>query len=67
LGDCNGRGAPRRLRDAEIVTANLLDGEQRRVSARVPPTRHPDPRSGRVRLTGATRASGRRCSSASAR
>ena len=38
LGDCNGRGAftHTAYNDYEIVAANLLDGEQRRVSERVP-------------------------------
>ena len=38
LGDCNGRGAftHTAYNDFEIVAANLLDGEQRRVSDRIP-------------------------------
>lgn len=38
LGDCNGRGAftHTAYNDFEIVAANLLDGEDRRVSQRVP-------------------------------
>ena len=38
LGDCNGRGAftHTSYNDYEIVAANLLDGENRRVSDRVP-------------------------------
>lgn len=38
LGDCNGRGAftHTAYNDFEIVSANLLDGEDRRVSQRVP-------------------------------
>ena len=38
LGDCNGRGAftHTSYNDFEIVAANLLDGERRRVSDRVP-------------------------------
>ena len=38
LGDCNGRGAftHTAYNDFEIVAANLLDGEHRRVSDRVP-------------------------------
>jgi pyruvate/2-oxoglutarate dehydrogenase complex dihydrolipoamide dehydrogenase (E3) component len=38
LGDCNGRGAftHTAYNDYEIVAANLLDGEKRRVSERVP-------------------------------
>ena len=37
LGDCNGRGAftHTAYNDFEIVAANLLDGEQRRVSDRI--------------------------------
>jgi pyruvate/2-oxoglutarate dehydrogenase complex dihydrolipoamide dehydrogenase (E3) component len=38
LGDCNGRGAftHTAYNDFEIVAANLLDGEERRVSQRLP-------------------------------
>jgi pyruvate/2-oxoglutarate dehydrogenase complex dihydrolipoamide dehydrogenase (E3) component len=38
LGDCNGRGAftHTAYNDYEIIAANLLDGEQRRVSDRIP-------------------------------
>ncbi|MGH7120197.1 MAG: FAD-dependent oxidoreductase [Acetobacteraceae bacterium] len=38
LGDCNGRGAFTHTawNDFEIVAANLLDGEHRRVSDRIP-------------------------------
>lgn len=38
LGDCNGRGAftHTAYNDFEIVAANLLDGEDRKVSARIP-------------------------------
>lgn len=38
LGDCNGRGAftHTAYNDFEIVAANLLDGDDRRVSSRVP-------------------------------
>jgi pyruvate/2-oxoglutarate dehydrogenase complex dihydrolipoamide dehydrogenase (E3) component len=38
LGDCNGRGAftHTSYNDYEIVAANLFDGEQRRVSERIP-------------------------------
>lgn len=38
LGDCNGRGAftHTAYNDYEIVAANLLDGEERRVSDRIP-------------------------------
>ena len=38
LGDCNGRGAftHTAYNDFEIVAANLLDGEQRKVSDRIP-------------------------------
>ncbi len=39
LGDCNGRGAFTHTswNDFEIVAANLLDGDRRRVSDRIPP------------------------------
>ena len=38
LGDCNGKGAftHTAYNDFEIVTGNLLDGEKRRVSGRIP-------------------------------
>jgi pyruvate/2-oxoglutarate dehydrogenase complex dihydrolipoamide dehydrogenase (E3) component len=38
LGDCNGRGAftHTSFNDAEIVAANLLDNDPRRVSDRIP-------------------------------
>ena len=38
LGDCNGRGAftHTAYNDFEIVAANLLDGERRKVSERIP-------------------------------
>ena len=41
LGDCNGRGAftHTAYNDFEIVAANLLDGEPRRLSDRIPATR----------------------------
>ena len=41
MGDCNGRGAftHTSYNDFEIVAANLLDDDPRRVSDRVPPTR----------------------------
>jgi len=54
LGDCNGRGAftHTAYNDFEIVAANLLDGEQRKVSARVPGyALYIDPPLGRVGLT----------------
>ena len=54
LGDCNGRGAftHTAYNDFEIVAANLLDGEQRRVSDRVPAyALYIDPPLGRVGLT----------------
>ncbi len=64
LGDCNGRGAftHTSYNDHEIVTANLLDGEQRRVSDRIPAyALFTDPPLGRVGLTETeARASGRR-------
>ena len=54
LGDCNGRGAftHTSYNDYEIVAANLLDGEDRRVSARIPAyALYIDPPLGRVGLT----------------
>jgi pyruvate/2-oxoglutarate dehydrogenase complex dihydrolipoamide dehydrogenase (E3) component len=54
LGDCNGKGAftHTAYNDAEIVAANLLDGESRRVSDRVPGhALYIDPPLGRVGLT----------------
>ena len=54
LGDCNGRGAftHTAYNDFEIVAANLLDGEQRRLSDRVPAyALYIDPPLGRVGLT----------------
>ncbi len=54
LGDCNGRGAFTHTswNDHEIVAANLLDGETRRVSERVPAyALFIDPPLGRVGLT----------------
>jgi pyruvate/2-oxoglutarate dehydrogenase complex dihydrolipoamide dehydrogenase (E3) component len=54
LGDCNGRGAftHTAYNDFEIVAANLLDGEQRKVSARIPGyALYVDPPLGRVGLT----------------
>lgn len=54
LGDCNGRGAftHTAYNDFEIVAANLLDGEQRRVSDRVPAyALYIDPPLGRVGMT----------------
>jgi pyruvate/2-oxoglutarate dehydrogenase complex dihydrolipoamide dehydrogenase (E3) component len=54
LGDCNGRGAftHTAYNDFEIVAANLLDGERRRVSDRVPAyALYVDPPLGRVGLT----------------
>ncbi len=63
LGDCNGRGAftHTAYNDFEIVAANLLDGEQRRVSDRIPAyALFIDPPLGRVGVTVAqARASGR--------
>ena len=63
LGDCNGRGAftHTAYNDYEIVAANLLDGERRRVSDRVPAyALYIDPPLGRVGMTEAqARASGR--------
>lgn len=54
LGDCNGRGAftHTAYNDYEIVAANLLDGETRRVSDRLPAyALYTDPPLGRVGLT----------------
>jgi pyruvate/2-oxoglutarate dehydrogenase complex dihydrolipoamide dehydrogenase (E3) component len=54
LGDCNGRGAftHTAYNDFEIVAANLLDDEQRRVSDRVPAyALYIDPPLGRVGVT----------------
>jgi pyruvate/2-oxoglutarate dehydrogenase complex dihydrolipoamide dehydrogenase (E3) component len=54
LGDCNGRGAftHTAYNDFEIIAANLLDGEQRRVSDRVPAyALYVDPPLGRVGMT----------------
>jgi pyruvate/2-oxoglutarate dehydrogenase complex dihydrolipoamide dehydrogenase (E3) component len=63
LGDCNGRGAftHTAYNDFEIVAANLLDGEKRRVSDRIPGyALYTDPPLGRVGMTEAqARASGR--------
>ncbi|MYL98477.1 FAD-containing oxidoreductase [Novosphingobium sp. FGD1] len=63
LGDCNGRGAFTHTawNDFEIVAANLLDGEDRRVSLRVPGyALYIDPPLGRVGMTFAqARASGK--------
>jgi pyruvate/2-oxoglutarate dehydrogenase complex dihydrolipoamide dehydrogenase (E3) component len=54
LGDCNGRGAftHTAYNDFEIVAANLLDGEDRRVSQRLPGyALYIDPPLGRVGMT----------------
>jgi len=54
LGECNGRGAftHTAYNDFEIVAANLLDGERRRVSDRVPAyALYIDPPLGRAGLT----------------
>ena len=54
LGDCNGRGAftHTAYNDFEIVAANLLDGEHRKVSARIPVyALYTDPPLGRVGMT----------------
>jgi pyruvate/2-oxoglutarate dehydrogenase complex dihydrolipoamide dehydrogenase (E3) component len=63
LGDCNGRGAftHTAFNDAEIVVANLLEGDSRRVSDRIPVYGlFVDPPLGRVGKTEAeVRASGR--------
>ena len=64
LGDCNGRGAFTHTswNDYEIVAANLLDGEHRRVSDRIPAyALYTDPPLGRAGMTAAdVRTSGRR-------
>jgi len=63
LGDCNGRGAftHTAYNDFEIVAANLLDGEARRVSDRVPAyALYIDPPLGRVGMTEALARSGGR-------
>jgi pyruvate/2-oxoglutarate dehydrogenase complex dihydrolipoamide dehydrogenase (E3) component len=63
LGDCNGRGAftHTAYNDFEIVAANLLDGERRRLSDRIPAyALYVDPPLGRVGMTEArARATGR--------
>jgi pyruvate/2-oxoglutarate dehydrogenase complex dihydrolipoamide dehydrogenase (E3) component len=63
LGECNGRGAftHTAYNDFEIVAANLLDGEARRVSDRVPAyALYTDPPLGRVGKTlSEARATGR--------
>ncbi len=63
MGDCNGRGAftHTAYNDFEILAANLLDGEHRTLSQRVPGyALYIDPPLGRVGLTEAqARASGR--------
>jgi pyruvate/2-oxoglutarate dehydrogenase complex dihydrolipoamide dehydrogenase (E3) component len=54
LGDCNGRGAftHTSYNDYEIVAANLLDGDNRRVSDRIPAyALYVDPPLGRVGLS----------------
>ncbi len=64
LGDCNGRGAftHTSYNDFEIVAANLLDGDHRRVSDRVEAyALYVDPPLGRVGMTeAAVRKSGRK-------
>jgi pyruvate/2-oxoglutarate dehydrogenase complex dihydrolipoamide dehydrogenase (E3) component len=64
LGDCNGRGAFTHTswNDYQIVAANLLDGEHRRVSDRIPAyALYTDPPLGRAGMTVADiRTSGRR-------
>jgi pyruvate/2-oxoglutarate dehydrogenase complex dihydrolipoamide dehydrogenase (E3) component len=64
LGECNGRGAftHTAYNDFEIVAANLLDGEQRRVSDRIPVyALFTDPPLGRCGMTDAEiRRSGQR-------
>jgi pyruvate/2-oxoglutarate dehydrogenase complex dihydrolipoamide dehydrogenase (E3) component len=54
LGDCNGRGAftHTSYNEYEIVAANLLDGQQRRLSDRIPAyALYIDPPLGRVGMT----------------
>jgi pyruvate/2-oxoglutarate dehydrogenase complex dihydrolipoamide dehydrogenase (E3) component len=54
LGDCNGRGAFTHTswNDFEIVAANLLDGDRRRVSDRIPAyALYTDPPLGRAGMT----------------
>jgi pyruvate/2-oxoglutarate dehydrogenase complex dihydrolipoamide dehydrogenase (E3) component len=54
IGDCNGRGAftHTSYNDFEIVAANVLDNEQRRVSDRIPAyALYTDPPLGRVGMT----------------
>ncbi|MEW6322293.1 MAG: FAD-containing oxidoreductase [Acidobacteriota bacterium] len=64
LGDCNGRGAftHTAYHDYEVVAGNLLDGDPRRLSDRIPCyALYTDPPVGRVGMTVAeARASGRR-------
>jgi pyruvate/2-oxoglutarate dehydrogenase complex dihydrolipoamide dehydrogenase (E3) component len=64
LGECNGRGAftHTAYNDFEIVAANLLDGDRRRVSDRLPAyALYTDPPLGRAGMTEAeVRRSGRR-------
>jgi pyruvate/2-oxoglutarate dehydrogenase complex dihydrolipoamide dehydrogenase (E3) component len=64
LGDCNGRGAFTHTswNDYEIVAGNLLDGEHRRISDRIPAyALYTDPPLGRAGMTAAdVRKSGRR-------
>ena len=64
MGDCNGRGAftHTAYNDFEIVAANLLDGEDRKLSDRITPyALYVDPPLGRVGMTEAeARRTGRR-------
>lgn len=64
LGDCNGRGAFTHTswNDYEIIVANLLDGESRRISDRIPGyALYTDPPLGRAGMTEAdVRKTGRR-------
>jgi pyruvate/2-oxoglutarate dehydrogenase complex dihydrolipoamide dehydrogenase (E3) component len=64
MGDCNGKGAftHTAFNDFEIIAANLLDGEMRRVSARIPGyALYIDPPLGRVGMSEhEARASGRK-------
>lgn len=65
LGDCNGRGAftHTSYNDYEIVAANLLDGEARRVGDRIPAyALYTDPPLGRAGMSeGEAKKAGRKC------
>ena len=62
MGDCNGKGAftHTSYNDFEIVAANLLDDEPRRVSDRIPTyALYIDPPLGRAGMTSSSRCAGR--------